>query len=96
MSTINYYKECLKILDNLHKSHPSFSLGRHLSTALSDYGDVWGMPNKEFLYALRKYEAEMELNNGKASSHEKFVDKIVKDAMDIDNLLNEEDQEDNY
>lgn len=95
MSAINYYKECLKLLDSLHISHPSFSLGRHLSTAFSDYGDVWNITNKEMLYALQKYQAEMDLNNVKTKSHEQFVDRVIKDAMDIDNILRDEDPDDN-
>lgn len=95
MAAINYYRETLKILEDLHNSHPSFSLGRHLSTALSDYGDVWGMTNKEMLYALQKYQAEVEMNNVKAFSHEQFVDRVIKDAMDIDNILRDEDPDDN-
>lgn len=91
---MNYYRECLKILDGLHNSHPSFSLGRHLATALSDYGDVWGVSNKELLYALRKYEAEIEMNHYKSTSHEQFVDKVIKDAKDLDHILDQEDGED--
>lgn len=96
MASLNYYKECLKVLDSLHTTHPTFSLGRHLSTALSDYGDIWGIPNKELLFALQKYEAEMELNTPNSASHEQFVDKVVKDALDMDHLLDEEQEDNDY
>lgn len=95
MSAINYYKETLRVLADLHVSHPTFSMGRHLSTALSDYGDVWGMTNKEMLYALQKYQAEIDMNSVQTRTHEQFVDRVIRDAQNLDTLLKEEDPEDN-
>lgn len=93
MATINYYKESVKLLTSLHKDHPTFSLGRHLATALCEYGDMWNISNKEFLFALQKYEAEMELNNDE-KPHEEYVNNIIKDGMNLDTILDEEDDED--
>lgn len=90
---INYYGECLSLLSKLHQEHPTFSLGRHISTALEEYGDVWGISNKEMLFALQKYQTTIELEDS-SLSHEDYVDKIVRDGMDLDNILKEEEDED--
>lgn len=92
----NYYRECLRIFENLYATHPTFSLGRHIATALSDYGDIWGLTNKELLFALRKYEAEIELNHNMHTSHKDFVDKVVKDAANLDELLTDDNILDEY
>lgn len=87
------YKQCMSILQELHKKYPSYNLGRHISTALADYGDTWGISDKEFLYALEKYS--MELENNVASDYD--VEKIIKDAqnLSLDNLY-EDEEEDGY
>jgi hypothetical protein len=90
---INYYGECLSLLSKLHQEHPSFSLGRHLSTALSEYGDVWGLSNKEILYALEKYQAEIDMENS-SSTHDEYVDKVVREGMNLDTILDEEEDDD--
>jgi len=55
----NYYKEIVVILDDLGKTYPSYGLGRHLSTAFSEYTDLWGISDKDILFALTKYRAEL-------------------------------------
>ena len=76
---MNYYKESLAVLKRLHTKYPSFSLGRHIDTATSDYGGMWSMTDKEMLHSLEKYEAELELDHT-TSTHEKYVEDIVEDA----------------
>lgn len=84
------YNQILQLLHHLHKAHPSYNMGRHLSMALDEYSDVWGLPDKELLFALEKYQAQLEI----ASPMD--IDKIIKDAMDLDNILNDTDNgEDN-
>ena len=86
------YNSCIKLLNALHKEHPSFSLGRHLSTALAEYGDIWGMTDKELLFALTKYQTEQTLNEDNIS-HEDYVNKIVKEGMNLDTILDEEEED---
>ncbi len=86
----NFYNQILTIFTELHKSYPTYNLGRHLSTALSDYGDLWAVSDKEILYALEKYQAELDMN----VVPEEDVEKILKDGIDLDNILKEE--EDDY
>lgn len=92
MAQKNNYKECIKILENLHREHPSYSLGRHLSSALEDYSDIWSVSDKELLYALTKYKAELEIDG--ASAYDDYVEKIVKDAQNLDTILEEEEDYD--
>ena len=60
MSKKTHYTEVLHILQELHKDFPTYNLGRHLATALADYGDIWGITDKELAFALSKYKAEIE------------------------------------
>lgn len=91
----NYYKEVLKSLEDLHKTYPNYGLGRHLATALCDYGDTWGLSDKELLFALNKYKTELALDIHQVAP-EDYVDKVVKDAQNLDDILKEDDDEDNW
>lgn len=94
MSKKNNYEKALHILQELHKSFPTYNLGRHLSTALGDYGDIWGMTDKELVYALGKYKAEIEMDVPHTDESE--LDKIIKEGMDLDNILKEEEEDGDY
>lgn len=78
----NYNHEVIKILGDLHKSHPTFSVARHISTATADYGDIWGMTDKELTFALTKYQLELESDNSQIAD-EVYVDQIVKDGSKL-------------
>src|SRR5450631_2637996 len=79
----NYYNQCLKILTELHKEHPTYGLGQHLATAFSDYGDMWGISNKEALFALEKYHAELEYN----TAPENEIERIIEEGKNLDKLF---------
>jgi hypothetical protein len=85
-----YYSQIIATLNELHKSFPTYNLGKHLSTALDGHGDVWGMSDKELLYVLNKYKVEMELDSPHNSSDEEIED-IIKNGMDLNNIFEEED-----
>lgn len=86
---VSEYNQILKILVELKSLYPTYSLGQHISSAFSDYGDLWGITDKEFLFALDKYKTELEFNV--VSDDE--VDKIMKDAQNLDKLFKEEDED---
>jgi hypothetical protein len=86
----NVYNQIIQVLQELRTSYPSYNIGRHISTALSDYGDLWGVSDKEFLFALEKYKAELELD----VPHSKDVDEIIKNGLHLEEYLKEEDEED--
>jgi hypothetical protein len=91
MSKKNHYKEVIHILEELHKNFPTYNVGRHLATALDGYGDIWGITDKELAFALSKYKAEIEMDVPHIDESE--LDRIIKEGMDLDNILKEEDEE---
>jgi len=88
-----HYNQVLKLLQELHSSYPAYNMGRHISTALADYGDFWGISDKEMLFALRKYKSQLDMDIPHSKEVEE-IDLIIKDAMDLDNILKEEDNGD--
>jgi hypothetical protein len=64
-------------------------MGRHLSTALADYGDFWGISDKELLFALTKYKSQLDMDFPHTDESE--IDTIIKEAQNLDTILKEED-----
>mgnify|MGYP003346301184 CR=1 FL=1 len=87
----NYYNQIIHILQQLHLAYPEYNMGKHLATALDGYGDIWGLTDKEILFALEKYKAELDLDV--PHTDEKELDQIIKDAMNLEDILKEEDNE---
>lgn len=92
MRKASYYSQTLLVLQQLQTAYPSYNMGRHLATALDGYGDIWGLTDKEILFALEKYKSELELDIPHTDETE--LDQIIKDGMNLDNILKEEDGED--
>ncbi len=67
-------------------------MGRHIATALDEYGDVWGLSDREILFALEKYKAELDMDVPHTDESE--IDQIIKEGMNLENILKEEDGED--
>lgn len=88
----NDYKAIVDKLLELKKEHPTYNFGRHISLAFAEYGDIWGLSDKEALFALEKYEVEINMDSDKIASTE-YMDKLFKDVEDFDNILNEEDDD---
>ena len=89
----NAYNQIVHILHELHKQYPSYNMGRHLSTALDGWGDLWGVKDSEILFALTKYKAQLDSDG---YFHDENIDKIIDDGMHLDDILRREDEEDNY
>jgi hypothetical protein len=85
------YQEILDELVELKETFPSYNLGKHLDTALSDYKNIWGMTDKEMLYALNRYKAQLTMDIPHPDESE--IEKIVRDGMNLDTIL-QEDEED--
>ena len=87
----NHYKQILSILSKLKVSHPSYNLGKHIATALSDYPDIWGVSDIAFLQALQDYQQELNLDV-KHKDNEEEIQKIIKEGMHLNSfdLLEEE------
>ena len=90
----NYYNQIIHILQQLHLAYPEYNMGKHLATALDGYGDIWGLTDKEIVFALEKYKAELELDV--PHTDEKELDQIIKDAMNLEDILKEEDNGEDY
>lgn len=88
------YTEVINILQELHKGFPTYNIGRHLATALSDYGDIWGITDKELAFALNKYKNEIEMDVPHTDDSE--LEKIIKDGMDLENILKEGEDNGSY
>jgi hypothetical protein len=86
------YNKVIQILQDLHTAYPNYNMGRHLATALDGYGDIWGLTDKELLFALEKYKAQLEMDIPHTDDEE--IKKIIKEGMDLSNILKEEDGED--
>lgn len=86
------YEQILIALKELKEEFPSYNMGRHLDTALSEYKDVWGITDKEMLYALNRYKAQLTLDIPHPDESE--IDKIIKDGMNLDTILQEDEEDD--
>lgn len=87
MRVINYYKQICSTLEQLHKLHPSYNMGKHLSTAL-DECNLWGMSDKEILTALKKYSNELLLDvDHKAED----LETIIHGGMHLQDSYDEEE-----
>ena len=78
----NYYKEIVTILDDLGKTYPSYGLGRHLSTAFSEYTDLWGISDKEILFAITKYRAELSYDVPR-ETYEEDIEQLKEDSKNL-------------
>ena len=85
----NYYRQIIRTLQRLEKSHPTYNIGRHLSTALYEYNDLWGVSDKELLYALEKYEIELNIDYPHVDEEE--LKEIIKGGMNLERMFDEEE-----
>jgi hypothetical protein len=88
----NYYIEIIGILMELKKEYPNCNIGKHISTALDDYGDIWGLPDKEVLYAFTKYKATLEMDVHRETNDEE-LEQIIKDGMNLKDISSLDDDE---
>jgi hypothetical protein len=85
----NYYRQIIQTLVRLQKAYPTYNMGRHISTALDEYTDVWGVSDREFLYAIQKYEIELNIDGPHLDDEE--IEEIIKDGMNLDSMFEEEE-----
>lgn len=84
-----HYLEALQILRDLSKAFPSYNMGRHLATALDQYSDVWGVTDKELVYALKIYKTQLELDEPHLQQDEDLSD-IIRGGMNL-TLIDEDE-----
>jgi hypothetical protein len=88
----NYYKQIIQTLERLHKAHPAYNIGRHISTATNE-SDLWGVMDKEFLLLLKKYEAELDMD---VPHEEDDVEDIIKNGLNLQKMFSDEEEEEEY
>lgn len=88
----NNYEKILSTLQALKEVHPNYTMGQHIATALSEYGDIWGLTDREFLYALMNYKAELEWLGEEVKDED--ITTIIKGGEDLDTLFDQEEIED--
>ena len=93
MKKTDEYSQILSLLKELHSQYPTQNIGRHLSLALADYSDLWSTSDKEILFALEKYETELEIDDLHIED-EKYVNKIIEEGMHLETLFENEEEED--
>ena len=93
----NYYNQIIRVLEDLREEHPTYNIGKHLSTAL-DGSDLWGMTDKAIYTALKKYA--IELDSDLHDDNDDDLEEIIKEGINIKNIcsndLFEEDEDDEY
>jgi hypothetical protein len=92
MRRASAYSQILNVLHELQREYPQYNMGRHLATSLDEYGDVWGIPDNEILFALNKYRAQLHMDVEYSEIQD--IERIMEDGIDLDNILKEEDNGD--
>jgi len=77
----NHYNHVIQVLQELHKLYPSYTMSMHLATALDGYRDIWGITDKELLFALEKYKAQLEMEPPHTEGDE--LEGIIKEGMNL-------------
>lgn len=86
----NHKKKIIKYLEELSTGYPNQNMCLHLSMILADYTDFDTLSDKEFLFLIEKYSCEKSLDFYHPDSD---IEKIVKEAQDLDHILDEEDED---
>ncbi|HOV34633.1 MAG TPA: hypothetical protein PLS56_01415 [Candidatus Dojkabacteria bacterium] len=87
----NNKSKFLKIWGSLFSDHPEIPIGRHLEMAFADYKNPSEYSEKEIVYALEKYQKEVDLDILNIAPDD-YVKKIQEDAEHLFDPL-EEDEE---
>lgn len=91
----NYKKKFVEVVDKLLKEYPEVPLGRHLDTALADYGILCNYSEKELCYAIEKYHNELDMDIQHIVPDE-YVNEIVEDAKHLFDNKEEDIEDDGY
>ena len=89
MKTTCHYNKIISILEHLHTTHPSYTMGKHLATALDGSGDLFMLTDHEIETALRAYSAELAYDVPHKNEREE-LDVIVREGMRISSFTKED------
>lgn len=91
--TEDFYGEILQVLQELKKKYPDYNMGRHIATVVDDFGDIWGIPDKELHFAFTKYKAQLEMDV--PHTEDKDIESIIEDGLNLNISKEDEDEYDN-
>jgi len=92
MKKPNYYNRILHLLQELHTAYPQYNMGKHLATILDECGNVWAVSDKELAHSLARYKGQLEMDFPHTDDAE--LDEIIKQGLDLDNILKDEEDGD--
>lgn len=84
---VDYFRQVIKTLEELHKQFPKHNLGKHLATAFDGH-NIWALSDKELLQCLKDYISELEFD---VPHKEDDVEDIIKQGLNLSNILEDED-----
>jgi len=88
--SFGYYEKIIKVLREIKNSHPKYNMGKHLATSLDDVEakHLWGMDDKELYKKLKEYQIALQMD---VPHDESEIDKILKDGMRLNNILDDDE-----
>lgn len=86
----SFINEICQTLKELHKLYPSQNLGRHLDAAFADYPSLFGVTDREILFALQRYQATLEIDPIASDAE---IEKIIREGSNLDTILDEEEDD---
>jgi hypothetical protein len=82
MKQLPHYNKIINVLRSIHKEHPKYTMGKHISTALDGY-DIWNISDKEMLFAFEKYAAELQFD---IPHEDRDINDIIYQGMHLNSL----------
>lgn len=90
----NSYIKIVKLLEKLHSTHPSINIGRHISTALSEFPDVWGVSDEEVFKCFLTYQERLDTDVPRGGSDsEEDLEKIIYEGTHLPTILDDNEFE---
>lgn len=90
----NSYTKIVKLLEKLHTTHPSITIGRHISTALGEFSDVWGVSDEEVFKCFLAYQERLETDVSRETSNEQEeIERIIYEGTHLPTILEDNEEE---
>jgi len=93
--SFGYYEKIIKVLKEIKTSHPKYNMGKHLATSLDDVEakHLWGMDDEELYKILKEYQIALQMD---VPHDESEIDRILKEGMRLNSILDDDDDEEHY
>ncbi len=87
MRNPNYKLKIIKLLSEIIKINPVYTIGQHLTFAFEDYNSIGIISDRGFYENLKDYAES--LSTGTPVETPEQIDKIINGRIDIDSILEE-------